>query len=109
MQKISQSPSIDLTWEGHMNFLKWAGCIAIVLTMQLPISSFGQEETQRSNKNRNPKQTPARFDTVQVLDRARRLSDDARSLKTLDERPLQARLADTVWTSDQALGKRLLS
>ncbi len=92
-----------------MNLLKWAGCIAIALTMQLPFSSSGQEQSQSSNKSRQPKQIPPLFDTVQVLDRARRLSDDARSLKPLDEIPLQARLADTVWDYDQSLAKRLLS
>ncbi|HEX7772066.1 MAG TPA: hypothetical protein VF435_06560, partial [Pyrinomonadaceae bacterium] len=92
-----------------MNFLKWAGCIGIVLTMQLAVSSSGQEQSQGSNKSKQPKQLPPRFDTVQVLDRARRLSDDARSLKPLDEISLQARLADTVWDYDQSLAKRLLS
>ena len=93
-----------------MNFLKWAGSIAIILTMQFPFASFGQEQSQASNKRRQPEQIPTlRFDTVQILDRARRLSDDARSLKPLDEIPLQARLADIVWDGDQSLAERLLS
>ena len=75
-----------------MNFLR---CLAIILMMQFPFASFSQERSPR-------------FDTVQILDRARRLSDDARSLKPLDEIPLQARLADTVWNLDQPLGERLL-
>lgn len=71
--------------------------------MQFPFALFGQEQSQ--NKSRQPE----RFDTVQVLDRARRLSDDARSLKPSEEIPLQARLADTVWDRDRPLGERLLS
>lgn len=93
-----------------LKFLKWAGCIAIVLTMQFPFASFGQEQSQASNKSRHREQIPAlRFDTVQILEHARRLSEDARSLKPLDEISLQARLADVVWDRDQSLGERLLS
>lgn len=92
-----------------MNFLKWAGCIAIILTMLSSIA-FAQEQTQASNKSIEPEPIPAlRIDTVQILDRARRLSDEAHSLKPLDEVALQARLANTVWDFDQALGERLLS
>ena len=88
-----------------LKFLKWAGSIAIVLTMQF--ASFGQEQSQAANKSR---QIPTlRLDTVQVLEHARRLSDDARSLKPLDEIRLQARLADVVWDYDQSLAERLLS
>src|SRR5215208_2658721 len=94
----------------YLKFLKWAGRIAIILTMQCSFASFGQEQKQASNKSKQPDQIPTlHFDTVQVLDRARRLSDDARSLKPSDEIPLQARLADTVWDYDQSLAKRLLS
>lgn len=93
-----------------MNFLKWAGCIAIILTMQFPFASFGQEQSQASNKSRRPKEIPAlRFDTVQIVGHARRLSEDARSLKPSDEIPLQTRLADVVWDYDQSLAERLLS
>ena len=93
-----------------LKFLKWAGCIAIVLTMQFPFASFGQEQSQASNKSRHREQIPAlRFDTVQIIEHARRLSDDARSLKPSDEIPLQARLADVVWDYDQSLAERLLS
>jgi len=78
--------------------------------MQCSFASFGQEQRPPSNKTKQPDEIPTlRFDTVQVLDRARRLSDDARSLKPSDEIPLQARLADTVWDYDQSLAKRLLS
>ena len=76
-----------------LKFLKWAGCIAIILTVQLSFA-FGQEQTR---------------DIVQLLDRARRLADDARSLKPSDEIALQTRLADTVWSFDQSLAERLLS
>ncbi len=76
-----------------MNFLRLARCLAVILVMQFPFASLSQERSS---------------DTVQLLDRARRLSDDARGLKPLDEIPLQARLADTVWNLDQPLGERLL-
>lgn len=92
-----------------MNFLKTVGCIAIAVMMQLPFSSSGQEQSRDLNKSRQPKQLPPRLDTVQLLDRARRLSDDARSLKPLDEISLQTRLADTVWDCDPSLAERLLS
>lgn len=81
-----------------MNFLKflnWAAASAMVLTMQIPFASYGQEQR--------------RFDTTQVLERARRLSDDARSLQPSEEIPLQARLADAVWDYDQSLAERLLA
>ena len=96
-----------------MNFLrlvKWAACIAMFLTMQCSFASFGQEQSQASNKSKHREQIAAlRFDTVRILEHARRLSEDARSLKPLDEIPLQARLADVVWDSDQSLAERLLS
>ena len=81
-----------------MKFLKWAGYIALILTMQLSFAS-GQEKTVPT----------LRVDTVQILDRARRLSEDARVLKPSDEIVLQARLADTVWDLDQSLAERMLS
>jgi hypothetical protein len=65
----------------------------MILMVQFPFASFSQERS---------------FDSVQLLDRARRLSDDARSLKPSDEISLQARLADTVWDFDNSLGQRLL-
>src|ERR1041384_276698 len=92
-----------------LKFLKWTGCIA-VLTMQCSLASFGQEQSQASNKSKHREQIPAlRCDTVQIIEHARRLSDDARSLKPSDEIPLQARLADVVWDRDQSLAERLLS
>lgn len=92
-----------------LKFLKWTGCIA-VLTMQCSFASFGQEQRQASNKSRHREQVPAlRFDTVQIIEHARRLSDDARNLKPSDEIPLQARLADVVWDRDQSLAEHLLS
>jgi hypothetical protein len=78
--------------------------------MQFSFAAFGQEQIQASNKSKQPEQIPTqRFDTVQILEHARRLSDDARSLKPLDEISLQARLADNVWDWDQSLAERLLS
>jgi len=93
-----------------MNFLKvlkWAGCMAI-LTMQFSFASFAQAPGQAKKSKQSEFPTP-RLDTVQILDRARRLSDDARSLQPSEEIWLQSRLADTVWDSDQSLGERLLS
>jgi hypothetical protein len=93
-----------------LNFLKWAGCIALILTMQCSFASFGQEQSQAAKKSKQPEQLPTqRFDTVQLLDHARRLADDARSLKPVDEIPLHARLADIVWNFDQSFAERLLS
>jgi len=75
---------------------------------QLP--SFGQEPVSTSRKVGQQEQIAGpRFDTVQALDYARQLSDDARGLKPSDEIPLQARLADVVWPLDQSLAERLLS
>ena len=93
-----------------LKFLQWTGAIAIILTMQCSFASFGQEQSQASNKSKHSEQIPAlRFDTVQILEHARRLSEDARSLKPSDEIPLQTRLADVVWDRDQSLAERLLS
>jgi len=91
-----------------LNVLKWAACIAI-LTMQFSFASFGQAQSQGSKKSREPEIAIPRFDTVQLLDRARRLSDDAHSLPVSVEIPLQTRLADTVWDADKSLAERLLS
>jgi hypothetical protein len=78
--------------------------------MQFSFASFAQEPSRTSNKSKQPEPIPAlRFDAVQLLERARRLSDDARTLKPADEITLQARLADTVWDRDQSLAERLLS
>ena len=82
----------------------------MILTMQCSFASFGQEQSQASNKSKHGEQIPSlRFDTVQILEHARRLSEDARSLKPLDEIQLQSRLADVVWDRDQSLAERLLS
>ena len=89
-----------------MNFLQCVGCIAI-LTMQSSFASFGQAPGQAAKKTKQPDNP--RVDIVQILDRARRLSDDARSLEPADEIPLQARLADAVWDFDQSLAERLLT
>jgi len=92
-----------------MNLLKLSTCTALIVLMQFPFASFSQEQRQISNKTGQQEQLPSlHFDTVQVVDRARRLSDDARGLKPLDEIPLQARLADLVWDMDQSLAERLL-
>lgn len=90
-----------------MNFLRWTAGIAI-LTMQCSFASFAQTPSQASKKSKQPETPTPRFDTVLILDHARRLSDDARSLQSSEEIQLQARLADVVWDSDQSLAERLL-
>lgn len=89
-----------------MNFLNCVGCIAI-LTMQCSFASYSQ--TQSPSSKKSPQSEAQRFDTVQILDHARRLSDDARSLQPAEEISLEARLADTVWDWDRSLAERLLS
>jgi hypothetical protein len=81
-----------------------------VLLILFPLASFGQEQSTTTAKPGQPSQIASPgLDTVQILDHARHLSDDARGLKPLDEIPLQARLADTVWPLDQSLAERLLA
>jgi len=93
-----------------MNFLKLGRYIVLILIVQFPFTSSSQEQSQTTSKTGQQEQVPRyRFDTVQVLDRARRLSDDARGLKPVDEIPLQALLADSVWNFDQSLAERLLA
>lgn len=91
-----------------MNLSRSALYLAIILMAQL--QSFSQEQVNPSRKVEQQEQiADPRFDTIQALDYARRLSDDARGLKPVDEIPLQARLADVVWPLDRSLGERLLS
>ena len=93
-----------------MNFLMLGGCITIILIAQFPFEYVGKAQNQTSTKAVEQAQAPSpRFDTVQVLDQARLLSDDARGLEPLDEIPLQARLADAVWPLDQPFAERLLA
>lgn len=93
-----------------MNFLNLRRYMAIVLMMQFPIASFSQEQSNTPKKPEQQEQIArSRLDAVQLLDHARRLSDDARGLEPVDEIPLQARLADTVWPLDQSLAQRLLA
>ncbi|HKR13796.1 MAG TPA: hypothetical protein VJT15_17150 [Pyrinomonadaceae bacterium] len=82
----------------------------VILILRLPFGSFHQEQSAKITNNQQPAQiASARFDTVHVLDYARRLSDDARGLKPIDEIPLQARLADAVWPLDRLFAERLLT
>lgn len=93
-----------------MNFLNLRLYLLIILILQFPLASFGQERSNTQTKTEQQEQiAKSRLDAVQLLDHARRLSDDARGLKPLDEIPLQARLADTVWPLDQSLAERLLA
>ncbi len=87
-----------------------ASYLAIILMVQLPLIAFSQEQRDTSKKTEQQAQlVSSRFDTVQLLEHARALSDDARGLKPIDEIPLQARLADAVWVLDRSLGERLLA
>src|SRR5215207_9369689 len=92
-----------------MNLRRSGRYLALILMMNFPFASFSQEESSTPQKSRHEQITTPRLDTVQLLDHARRLSDDARGLKPNDEIRLQARLADTVWPLDQSLAERLLS
>lgn len=83
--------------------------LALILMMQFPLAPFNQEQSSTPKKPIQEQIASSRIDTVQLLDHARRLSDDARGLKPIDEIPLQASLADTVWPLDQSLAERLLS
>src|SRR5215213_4447526 len=93
-----------------MNFARLGRYTAIVLMMQFPFASFSQQQNKRPSKpGRQAQIQSPGFDTVQVLDHARRLSDDARGLTATDEIRLQTNLADSVWPLDQTLGERLLT
>jgi hypothetical protein len=91
-----------------MNFGRSGRYLALIFMMQFPFASFSQEQSGTPKKAGQEQLATSRIDTVQLLDHARRLSDDARGLKSIDEIPLQARLADTVWPFDQSLAERLL-
>ena len=91
-----------------MIFVKLVRYLALILMMQFPFASLGQEQST-TKTSRHEQTISSRIDIVQLLDRARRLSEDARRLKPSHEIPLQARLADTVWPWDRSLAERLLS
>lgn len=89
--------------------MKLRNYLLLILMMQFPFASFGQEQSNTPNKDGHQEQIErSRLDIVQLLDHARRLSDDARGLNPLDEIPLQARLADAVWRLDQLLAQRFI-
>lgn len=89
--------------------MKFGKHLLLILLMQFPFASFGQEQSNTPNKAGQQEQIErSRLDTIQLLDHARSLSDDARGLNPQDEIPLQTRLADTVWTLDQSLAERLI-
>jgi len=77
--------------------------------MQIPFASFSQEQSSTPKTPGQEQIASSRIDAVQLLDHARRLSDDARGLKPIDEIPLQVRLADTVWPLDKSNAERMLS
>jgi hypothetical protein len=92
-----------------LEFSKRAGYVALILTMQFTSLSFGQEPGVSSNKSKQSETPALRPDTVQLLDRARRLADEARNLEPPVEISLQTRLADVVWDYDQSFAERLLA
>ena len=93
-----------------MNYLKLGRYIGIILMVHFLLASFSQAQSNQPNTSGRQEQiADSRLDTVQLLDHARRLSDDARALKPLDEIQLQTRLADTVWPLDRPLAERLLA
>lgn len=83
--------------------------LALILMMHFPFASFSQQQSGTPKNSGQEQVATSQIATVQLLDHARRLSDDARGLKPIDEIPLQARLADTVWNFDHAFAERLLS
>lgn len=82
-------------------FLMMAHCALLV---------FGQKQSTAPPKAEAQLLTPTpRPDIYQVLDKARRLSDEAQGLEPKEEEiRLQAALADCVWPMDHLLGQRLL-
>src|ERR1051325_285237 len=92
-----------------MNFGRLGRYLGLILMMQFPFASFSQEQNSTPKKAEQEQVASSHIDAVQLLDHARRLSDDARGLKPIDEIPLQARLADTVWPLDKSLAERMLS
>lgn len=83
--------------------------VPIIIT-QWVIIVFGQGQTKTLHpRDAQPPSMTPRMDVYQILDHARRLSEEARGLEPKeDEIRLQAGLADSVWTVDQSLGKRFL-
>lgn len=91
-----------------MNFRRSGRCLAVILMMQFPFSPFRQEQSTTPKKPEQDQIATSRIDAVQFLEHARRLSNDARGLDPIDEIPLQARLADTVWPFDKSSAERML-
>lgn len=84
--------------------------MVLAILAQYPFVIFGQEQTKKSHE-REPQLagTSLRMNVHQILNHARRLSEEARGLEPKeDEIRMQAGLADAVWTLDPSLGKRLL-
>lgn len=91
-----------------MNFVRSGRCLALILMMQFPFALFRQEQSTTPKKPEQDQIATSRIDAVQLLEHARRLSNDARGLNPIDEIPLQARLADTVWPFDKSSAERML-
>lgn len=83
--------------------------IALIAVVVCPLA-FSQKQNKEPGKvEQQELSTPPRVDIYQILDQARRLSDEARGLVPQEaEIRLQATLADSVWPMDPALGQRLL-
>jgi hypothetical protein len=82
-------------------------CALFLAFLLLPIASVGQEQ---SNTNETKHPTPLTLtDPYQIIDQARRLSEEAQTLESKDDEiKLLAGLSDSVWTLDESLGRRLL-
>jgi hypothetical protein len=94
----------------HMKFSRLVLYFLLLTIANFPVSLFSQEQSKTPRKDESPEltQTP-HMDIYQILDQARRLSDEGRGWESReDEIRLQAALADCVWAMDQALGQRLL-
>lgn len=93
-----------------MNLAKLGRSIVFLMMAHCTILVFGQEQSKTPPKAEAQElsRTPS-MDTYQVLDKARRLSQEAQGLEPKEEEiRLQAGLADCVWAMDQLLGQRLL-
>ena len=84
--------------------------MVLVILAQYPFIIFGQEQTKKPHaREQQLVGTGSGMNVHQILDHARRLSEEARGLEPKeDEIRMQAGLADSVWTLDQSLGKQLL-
>ena len=98
------------TREDKLKLTRFSRVVVPMIIMQCIVPVFGQEltKTPHSREAQLPSTTP-HINVYQILDHARRLSQEARGMEPReDEIRLQAGLADSVWNIDQSLGKRFL-